>query len=91
MNLVSYSIRTKGAHNFTRRLRTVFTRFGFSEAPIRHALHTIIDSLQHYNGAPTFFIPAVVLGRHPALIAEIARDGAEIGIRSPLALFWMLA
>lgn len=80
MNLVAFSIRTKGAHNFTRRLGTVFTRFGFSESPIRHALHTIIDTLQEYNGAPTFFIPAVVLGRHPALIAEIARDGAEIGI-----------
>ncbi len=80
MNLVSFSIRTKGAHNFTRRLRTVFTRFGFSEAPIRHALYTILDSLQRYDGAPTFFIPAVVLDRHPRLISEIARAGAEIGI-----------
>jgi peptidoglycan/xylan/chitin deacetylase (PgdA/CDA1 family) len=80
MNLVAFSIRTKGAHNFTRRLGTVFTRFGFSESPIRHALYTIIDTLQRYSGAPTFFIPAVVLDRHPTLIAEIARDGAEIGI-----------
>ena len=80
MNLVAFSIRTKGAHNFTRRLGTVFTRFGFSESPIRHALYTIIQTLQRYNGAPTFFIPAVILDRHPTLIAEIARDGAEIGI-----------
>ena len=71
MNLVAFSIRTKGAHNFTRRLRTVFTRFGFSETPIRNALYTIIQTLQRYNGAPTFFIPAVVLDRHPRLIAEI--------------------
>jgi len=80
MNLVSFSIRTKGAHNFTRRLRTVFTRFGISETPIRFALHTIIDTLRQYQGAPTFFIPAVVLGRHPELISEIAHHGAEIGI-----------
>ena len=80
MNLVSFSIRTKGSYNFARRLRTVFTRFGFSELPIRHALYTIIDTLQRYNGAPTFFIPAVVLGRHPALITDIVADGAEIGI-----------
>ena len=80
MNLVSFSIRTKGSYNFARRLRTVFTRFGFSESPIRHALYTIIDTLQQYNGAPTFFIPAVVLDRHPKLISEIALDGAEIGI-----------
>jgi peptidoglycan/xylan/chitin deacetylase (PgdA/CDA1 family) len=80
MNLVTYSIRTKGAHNFVRRLGTVFTRFGFSERKIRHALYSILDTLQKYNGAPTFFIPAVVLNRHPALISEIARDGAEIGI-----------
>ncbi len=80
MNLVSFSIRTKGSYNFARRLRTVFTRFGFSESPIRHALYTIIDTLQRYNGAPTFFIPAVVLGRHPALITDIVADGAEIGI-----------
>jgi peptidoglycan/xylan/chitin deacetylase (PgdA/CDA1 family) len=80
MNLVSFSIRTKGTYNFARRLRTVFTRFGFTESPIRHALYTIIDTLQRYNGAPTFFIPAVVLGRHPQLISELALDGAEIGI-----------
>src|SRR5260370_9822469 len=80
MNLVSFSIRTKGVHNFVRRLGTVFTRFGFSEAPTRRALNTIVDSVQGYTGAPTFFIPAVVLQRHPTLIAEIARKGAEIGV-----------
>ena len=77
MNLVSFSIRTKGTHNFVRRLCTVFTRFGFSETPTRRALTTIVDSVQRYTGAPTFFIPAVVLQRHPRLIAEIARKGAE--------------
>ena len=80
MNLVAYSIRTKGVHSFARRLGTVFTRFGFSEASTRRSLHTIIGSLQLYNTAPTFFIPAVVLRRHPSLIAEIASRGAEIGI-----------
>jgi hypothetical protein len=90
MNLVSFSIRTKGTYNFARRLRTVFTRFGFTESPIRHALYTIIDTLQRYNGAPTFFIPAVVLGRHPQLISELALDGAEScwpdGNRAALAI-----
>ena len=80
MNLVSYSIRTKGAHNFARRLGTVFTRFGFSETPTRRALQAIIDTLRTYDAAPTFFIPAVVLQRHPTLLAEIARCGAEIGV-----------
>lgn len=80
MNLVSYSIRTKGAHNFARRLGTVFTRFGFSETPTRRALQAIVDTLGRYGSAPTFFIPAVVLRRHPALIGEIARCGAEIGV-----------
>ena len=80
MNLVSYSLRTKGAHNFIRRLRTVFTRFGISESRGRRGLLSIIDTLKHYQSAPTFFIPAVVLGRHPTLIARIARDGAEIGV-----------
>ena len=80
MNLVSFSIRTKGAHNFTRRLGTVFTRFGFSEAQTRNGLHSIVASLRQFDGAPTFFIPAVVLGRHPALISEIVRNGAEIGV-----------
>ena len=31
MNHVSFSIKTKGMHHFTRRLTTVFSRFGFSE------------------------------------------------------------
>jgi hypothetical protein len=39
MNLISFSIKTKGAHNFARRLATVFTRFGFSETPTRQARH----------------------------------------------------
>src|SRR2546423_5819179 len=80
MNLVSFSIKTKGGHNFARRLATVFTRFGFSEARTRHTLYTLIDSLQRYAGTPTFVIPAVVLHRHPALIAGIVDAGAEIGI-----------
>ncbi len=80
MNLVAFSIKTKGVHNFVRRLSTVFSRFGISESRTRRALHTIINTLRRYEGAPTFFIPAVVLRRHSGLIAEIANAGAEIGI-----------
>jgi peptidoglycan/xylan/chitin deacetylase (PgdA/CDA1 family) len=80
MNLVSFSIKTKGVANFARRLRTVFTRFGFSERRTRRALLIAIQTLQSHGSAPTYFIPAVVLNRHPKLIAEIASRGAEIGI-----------
>jgi len=80
MNLVSFSVKTKGIHNFVRRIWTVFTRFGISEAKTQKALRTVFSCLQQYNATPTFFIPAVVLGRHPRLIAEIAGAGAEIGI-----------
>ena len=80
MNLVSFSLHTKGPRNFVRRLRTVFTRFGFSEQRIRRSLLSLLQALQVYQAAPTFFIPAVVLNRHPQLISEIARLGAEIGI-----------
>ena len=80
MNLVAFSIKTKGARNFIRRLWTVFTRFGFSESRTRHALYAVVNSLRQYRASPTFFIPAVVLKRHPMLIAEIALQGAEIGI-----------
>lgn len=80
MDLISFSIRTKGLHNFTRRLWTVFTRFGVSEAKTRVALRAIVECVREHEGAPTFFIPAVVLQRHPALLHEIAGEGAEIGI-----------
>ncbi len=80
MNLVSFSIKTKGVHNFARRLWTVFARFGVSERQTRTALNTLVDVLHTYHAAPTFFIPAVVLNRHPRLIAEIAERGAEVGI-----------
>src|SRR5690348_10347115 len=80
MNLVIFSIRTKGPHNFIRRLGTVFTRFGFTEARIQRALHAIIDTTRHYNGSATFFIPAVVLKRHPSMISTIALEGTEIGV-----------
>lgn len=80
MNLVAFSIRTKGAHNFARRLWTVFARFGFSDARSRRTLLSILATVRQYGGSPTFFIPAVVLRRHPELINEIALCGAEIGI-----------
>ncbi len=80
MNLVSFSIKTKGTHNFTRRLWTVFTRFGIAEAQTKRALLTVIEALRPHHAAPTFFIPAVVLRRHPALMAEITHCGAEVGI-----------
>ena len=78
MNLVAFSIRTKGPHNFVRRLWTVFARFGFSDARSRRTLHSILATMHKYGGNPTFFIPAVVLRRHPELINEIAICGAEI-------------
>lgn len=80
MNLVSFSIKTKGPRNFARRLWTVFSRFGFSETRNRRSLETLIHELKSYQAAPTFFIPAVVLQRHPRLLADIEQAGAEIGI-----------
>jgi peptidoglycan/xylan/chitin deacetylase (PgdA/CDA1 family) len=80
MNLIAFSMKTKGVRNFARRLWTVFTRFGISEKRTRKALYALIDLLREYHAAPTFFIPAVVLQRHPRLLTDIARDGAEIGI-----------
>ncbi len=80
MNLISFSIRTKGIHNFARRLWTVFTRFGITESRTRRALLSTIETLCQYDAAPTFFIPAVVLRRHHKLLAEISRCDAEIGI-----------
>lgn len=80
MNLVAFSIRTKGVHNFSRRLGTVFTRFGLAETRQRRALYSIVNAVRPYGTGPTFFIPAVVLDRHAALINTVARDGAEIGI-----------
>jgi hypothetical protein len=80
MNLVAYSMRTKGIAAFSRRLWTVFTRFGLSEGRTRRSLVSMVDALRPYQAAPTFFIPASVLERSPSLIRRIQRAGAEIGI-----------
>lgn len=80
MNLVAYSMKTKGADAFTRRLWTVFTRFGLTEGRTRRSLQSMIDALRPYHSAPTFFIPGAVLGRSPSLIRRIQRAGAEVGI-----------
>ncbi len=80
MDLVSFSLRTKGPRNFARRLWTVFARFGVTDARIRRSLYAIVEPLQRHDAAPTFFIPAVVLGRHPALLRELDAGGTEIGI-----------
>ena len=80
MNLIAFSIRTKGVSNFRRRLWTVFTRFGFTEHRARRALDSIIQTVAKYGSQPTFFIPATVLNRHRSLISTIERRGTEIGI-----------
>src|SRR5262245_25743345 len=80
MNLVAFSLRTKGARSFARRLWTVFTRFGFSEGRTRQALQAMVSDLDAHNAAPTFFIRASVLHRHRTLIGEIAQGVAEIGV-----------
>jgi peptidoglycan/xylan/chitin deacetylase (PgdA/CDA1 family) len=80
MDLICFSIRTKGVHNFLRRIWTVFTRFSLSDARTRRSLYAMMDALRSYSATPTFFIPAVVLRRHASLIAEVAHGGAEIGI-----------
>ena len=46
MKLVSFSIRTKGAHHLARRFGTICTRFGASENPRRRAL-------PHADGFPS--------------------------------------
>ena len=50
-----------------------------SDARSRRTLLAILATVRKYGGNPTFFIPAVVLRRHPDLINEIALCGAEIG------------
>lgn len=80
MNLVAFSLRSKGAHNFLRRLWTVFARFGLTERRTARALQTLVATLRHYGAYPTFFIPAAVLRRHVSLLRQIASSGAEVGI-----------
>jgi peptidoglycan/xylan/chitin deacetylase (PgdA/CDA1 family) len=89
-DLVAFSIKTKGTRNFGRRVWTAFTRFGVSEGRARRGLHAIVDSVQRYGAAPTFFIPAVVLQRHPKLIAEVAGRGAEVGLHGDIHIDYRL-
>ena len=80
MNLVAYSMKTKGGAAFGRRLWTVFTRFGLTEGRTRRAFQAMIEALRPYDSAPTFFVPATVLERSPSLIRRVQRTGAEVGI-----------
>ncbi|HEX6818323.1 MAG TPA: polysaccharide deacetylase family protein [Ktedonobacterales bacterium] len=80
MNLVAFSVKSKGARNFARRLWTVFSRFGFGEERSRRCLDSIVSAVAAHGAAPTFFIPAVVLDRHPTLLAELTQHGCEVGI-----------
>ncbi len=80
MNLIAYSIKTKGGAAFSRRLWTVFTRFGLTEGRTRRSIQEMIEALRPYGSAPTFFVPATVLGRNPSLIRRAQRLGVEMGI-----------
>lgn len=80
MNLISFSIKTKGIRNFLRRLWTVFSRFGFSETRARRSLDAIVEVMKDYQAAPSFYIPAAILRRHPTLIQAMAGNDVEISI-----------
>ena len=48
MNLVAYSLKTKGVTAFSRRLWTVFTRFGVSEGRTRRSLISMVEAVRPY-------------------------------------------
>jgi len=89
-NLFIFSIKTKGLRNFLRRVHTIFTRFGFSERRGANGLHAIVDALEPYGAGPTFYVPGVVLQRHPQLMAGIAARGAEIGLHGDVHVDYRL-
>jgi len=89
-NLVVFSIKTKGLRNFARRVWTIFARFGFSERRGANGLHAIVDALEPYDVGPTFYVPAVVLERHPQLMAAVAARGAEMGLHGDVHVDYRL-
>lgn len=90
LNLVLFSIKTKGLRNFARRVWTIFARFGFSERRGANGLHAIVDALEAYDVGPTFYVPAVVLERHPQLMAAVTARGAEMGLHGDVHVDYRL-
>ncbi len=80
MNMLDFHVRERGALDLTRRVGTLFRRFGVSASKMSRALQTFLEVTGRHGCTPTFFATAVPLGRNPDAIQRLRDQGAELAV-----------
>src|SRR4030042_3390443 len=80
MNVMKTARTAKGTSLSLRRTVMILQNFGITSKKIEKRLNRYLDVTGKYGCVPTFPIPAVTLNRHPDLIRNLARRGAEFAV-----------
>ena len=74
------SLRGRGAAGSAARTAMVLSRFGLTASAMAQRLDQYASALAELGIRPTWPATACVLARHPALLREYARAGAELAV-----------
>ena len=77
---VGLTVKAKGLDGIATRAETILSRFGVAEAKTRAALDEYVKITDRAGARPTLPITAVVLSRHPRLIAAYVEQGVEFAV-----------
>lgn len=80
MSPTHFLSKARGPRNLVTRIRTILDRFGISSKRFDLLLKRYSDVTQQLGCVPTFPITAVTLARHPDIIKELYRQGAEFAV-----------
>ena len=80
MNIINTLSKSRGTANSVRRAVAILRRFGITPRKIEERLNRYLDITGLYGCVPTFPTTAVTLKRHPDLIRNLSRRGAEFAV-----------
>ena len=80
MNILRLLSKSRGSRNLLVRIFTILCRFGITATRFKHLLNRYVAATSSLGCTPTFAITAVTLKRHPKIIRELHRQGAEFSI-----------
>ncbi len=80
MNLAGFLLKSRGVVGLSKRIPSLFTRFGVSEEKIARCLYAFTDITKDFGVKPTLAITANLIPRHPKLIRSLQDRGVEFAI-----------
>jgi len=80
MNFKNPLAASRGASPTFERILSILSRFGITSRRMEDRLNKYIEITDKFNCFPTFAVTAITLKRHPNLIRDLVRKGAELAV-----------